>query len=53
MSLVFPEYRNATSKSGREQSITNPNTSTFTSVMLKNFKLMYSFQKQQNKKISS
>lgn len=50
MSLVFQEYRKATSKSGRDSLLpTNPNTSTFTSVMLNNFKLMYSLQKHQNK----
>lgn len=50
MSLVFQEYRKATSTSGRDSLLpTNPNTSTFTSVMLNNFKLMYSLQKQQNK----
>lgn len=53
MSVAFPEYRKATGKSAREQSLTNPYTSTSTSVMLKIFKLMYSFQEQQNKKISS
>lgn len=50
MSLLFQEYRKATSKSGRDSLLpTNPNTSSFTSVMLNNFKLMYSLQKQQNK----